>query len=153
MYALLQLSTFICIIAINQFCEHLCSWQCLNALFSFHFSVWPIGNGIVGMHYAHFPINSYCIDLLILTTFEYTIKMFLWTIVNDIYHNLNLLYIILQLISFVFTIVNNHSFHMYYSNWKIVHELLQVTTFVCTIAIYNFLCTVRSNNFCIFCCI
>ena len=46
------------------------------------------------------------------------------------------------LITFIFTIANNHSFHMYYSHWKIVHKLLQVTTFVYKIAI---------NNFCIHC--
>ena len=42
------------------------------------------------------------------------------------------------LITFIFTIANNHSFHMYYSHWKIVHKLLKVTTFVYTIAIDNF---------------
>ena len=42
------------------------------------------------------------------------------------------------LFTFIFTIANSHSFHMYFSHLKSVHKLLQLTTFVYAIAIDNF---------------
>ena len=55
------------------------------------------------------------------------------------------------LITFIYTIANNHSFHMYYSHWKIVHKLLKVTTFVYTIAIDNFCMHCLKRQLCIHC--
>ena len=86
----MQITTFVCIVAIDNFCLHYCYWPILYA--------WHA--------------------LLQLTFFLYALFYTLMT--------------------FIFTIANNHSFHMYYSHWKIVHKLLQVTTFVYTIAIGNF---------------
>ena len=81
----LQITTFVCIVAIDNFyshyyywpfCMHHCSWQCLYALFSFY--IFWMSHWKWHFWYADFlnywsfqPLNGYN-------------KMFLWTILNDI---------------------------------------------------------------------
>ena len=47
LFALLQLTTFVCTIASNNYCQH---HRCLYAYFKFPFSVGTIGTGILVMH-------------------------------------------------------------------------------------------------------
>ena len=81
----LQITTFVCIVAIDNFyshyyywpfCTHHYSWQCLYALFSFY--IFWMSHWKWHFWYAHLlnywscqPLNGYN-------------KMFLWTILNDI---------------------------------------------------------------------
>ena len=94
LFALLQLTTFVCTIASNNYCQH---HRCLYAYFKFPFSVGTIGTGILVMHCC---IWYFCTML---------IKIF-------------------------------NSFCI----WQLLYALLQLTTFVCTIA---------SDNYCqLYCC-
>ena len=86
-----------------------------------------IANDIICMHCCNWQL---LFALLLLTIFV-CMTFSVCSIAIDTF-----LYALLYtLITFI---ANNHSFHMYYSYWKIVHKLLQVTTFVYTIAIDNF---------------
>ena len=141
LYALLPLTTFICIIASNIFRLH-GSWQCLYTLFSFHifcmsYLMWHLGCTLCtfcNQELLHWTIE---IDKLWISHKMFVMVYCKWHLVYALLQ-LPLFALLYTLITFIFTIANNHSFHMYYSHWKIVYELLKGTTFVCRIAMDNF---------------
>ena len=101
---------------LRQSCDSYCMQKIANDNFCMHCCNWQLLFALLLL--TIFVCMTFSVCTIAIDTFLYA-----------------LLY---TLITFIFTIANNHSFHMYYSHWKIVHKLLQVTTFVYTIAIDNF---------------
>ena len=109
LYALLQLTVSICIIAIEHFCKHHGSWQCLYALFSFH---------IFCMYYwmCHlwYALCTFCNQELLHSTIEIDNLWISHKMLFMDYCKWHLVYALLLSQHFVCTVVHIDNFYIRY---------------------------------------
>ena len=125
----IQMTSFVCIDAIDNFYLHFCNWQLLTLLNVSHLTSI--------MHYCKLYFVYALLNLLPLLTLIFTLyTILLFTNLIMQHHNWQFFCTLLEFITLTYLL--QKWFLKYYSNSQLFHEMWKMTTFVCTIPIDNF---------------